>query len=83
MKFGGVWILHSGVSEFGFYSLNFRVFEFYSINFWGIRILQSKVSKFGSIKSKHSQTLRGKVKILKRQCVKFKYTKLQGIKSKF
>ena len=50
---------------------------------WGVWILHPKVSEFGSVKFKHSQTLKNKIKILKFQGVKFKYPKLQGIKSKF
>ena len=30
LKFGGDWILHPEVLEFGFYPLKFRVFGFYT-----------------------------------------------------
>ena len=53
----GVWILHPDVSNFG--------------NFKGVWILFSKilpkVSEFRDVKSKHFQTLEGKIQVLKRQ----------------
>ena len=78
---------------FEFYTLMFQnldftsyilgVFGFYSLKFEGVWILNPEVSKFGGVKSQHPQTLRGKIQILKYQGVKFKHSKLKGIKSKF
>ena len=60
----------------GFYTMTFqnldftpyilRVFGIYCLNFWGIWILHLKFSEFQGIKSQHSQTLEGKIQILKR-----------------
>ena len=54
--FGGVWILHLKISEFGFYSLKFEgvwilhigisKFGFYHLNFKGVEILHSKVWEY-------------------------------------
>jgi len=62
LKFGSVWILHFEVLKFGFYPHEV----------WGVWILYPDVSKYG-IKSKHPQTLGGKIQILKFQGVKFKH----------
>jgi len=56
------------------------MFGFYFPKFGGVWILHPKVSEFGGVKSKHSQTLGGKIQILKYQGVKFIHSKLQGIK---
>ena len=85
-------ILHPNISEFEFYPKILRVFGFYSLNFEGIWILHPKVLEFVGVKSKHSQTLRGKIEISKYHGVKlknpqtlggkFQILKFQGVKSK-
>ena len=50
-----------------------RVFEFYSIKFELIWILQSEILEFEDVKLKHFQILGSKTQIQKFQCVKFKY----------
>ena len=72
IKFAGILILHPNISEFEFYPKILRVFGFYSLNFEGIWILHPKVLEFVGVKSKHSQTLRGKIEISKYHGVKFK-----------
>ena len=66
---------HPNVSEFEFYNSQILgVFEFYSLKFESVWILHPKISKFGSVKCKHPQTLGGKFQILKRQSVKSKHS---------
>ena len=72
LKFGGIWILHLKVLEFGFYLL----FRFYFPKFVSAWILHTKFSEFGELKSKYSQTLEGKIQILKCQGAKSKHPKL-------
>ena len=71
LKFESVWILHPKVSEFGFYIPKFGGVWILNSQIEGVWILNSQIVKLQNVKSKHLQTLRGKIKFLK----------LQGLKS--
>ena len=54
------------------------MFEFYSLKLENVWILHLEISEFKGVKSKHPQNLEGKIKILKRRCVKAKHLQTSG-----